>query len=196
MLGPAPAAEAIHGGPLSGAYRGATWDTQGLFAARASTQMLKMLAVRRLFQHHDFVMLTETHSNGGGLLGYYPPTGAAALWSSGTAARAGVDILLKDGFVKQFACQPTAWEESSPGRLARLRLSGSQGRLDLVVGYFPTGARRPWAGQRRRDLHGCRNSRRTTIRHHSQPRAQRTSASRAWWTALAGLRVGRTRPGP
>ncbi len=74
--------------------------------------------------------------------------GFAAFWSLGTAARAGVGIFLKDAFLKQFGCGQPAWEEVTPGRLARLRLRGPHGNLDVIVGYFATGARRlmqaPW----------------------------------------------------
>lgn len=129
-------------GQFAGTYRGVTWNAQGLFMAKASAQQCKRLAVQKLLRNRDFVMITETHSEPGGLLGYRPLQGTTAYWSSGTAARAGVGIVLTNAFLQKFDSQPH-WDEPCPGRLARLRLRGPQGGLDLVVAYFPTGTRRP-----------------------------------------------------
>ena len=38
VLSRAPPAEAVHGGPFSGTYRGVIWNAQGLFMARAPGQ--------------------------------------------------------------------------------------------------------------------------------------------------------------
>ena len=87
-------------------------------------------------------MLAETHVTEGSARGYEDLPGTTSYWAPGTAARAGVGIVIQNAFLHNFQLQSPDWLVLEPGRLAALRLSESLGRLDLVVGYLPTGTRR------------------------------------------------------
>ncbi len=86
----------------------------------------------------DVLMLSEAHVTAGEQAAWKPPTGYTAKWSVGTAARAGVGLLLRDEFLSQFDPDPE-WEEPVPGRAALLKLRGDKGALDIWTLYFATG---------------------------------------------------------
>ena len=87
-------------------------------------------------------MLAETHVTEGSARGYEDIPGTTSYWAPGTAARGGVGSVIQSAFLKNFQLQTPDWLVLEPGRLAALRLSGTLGRPDLVVGYLPTGTRR------------------------------------------------------
>ena len=84
-------------------------------------------------------MLAETHGTDGTQQAYTPPAGTRAYWSAGTAARAGVGLLIRESFLERFQLHPPSWEVLDEGRLACLHLQGQEGSLDLFACYFPTG---------------------------------------------------------
>ena len=118
-------------------------------------------------------MLGETHGTEGSQLAYSPPRGSVAFWAAGTAARAGVGIIVRQAFVDRFQAAPPCWEALVPGRLGRLRLVGADGCLDLFAAYFPSGRTAPLAGQAHQDgarpapsLRRQRDSLRDVLKQH------------------------------
>ena len=49
-------------GPYAGAVSIATWNAQGLFAARAASRRAKRAQVLSLLRDHDVLIVTERHS--------------------------------------------------------------------------------------------------------------------------------------
>lgn len=144
----------LHEGPYSGDFNGAAWNSRGYFVSTVAGQARKRLQVTRILHTRDFVMLEEAHCTPGGILGHREIPGTRSWWSCGTAARAGVGIILKEAFLQQFSLAEPDWLELEPGRLARLRLRGGAGVLDLFVAYFPTGTRKRLHGDSgEEDLH-------------------------------------------
>jgi len=132
----------IHEGPYSDDFSGVCWNSQGYFMAKVAGQARKKLAVGKLIQGRDFAMLTEAHCTPGTILSYRDISGTRSWWSCGEAARAGVGIILQETFLRKFCLAEPEWLEVEAGRLARLRLKGPCGVLDLLVAYLPTGTRR------------------------------------------------------
>jgi hypothetical protein len=101
--------------------------------ARSHGHAAKRLLVSRLLAKRDFLMITEAHATAGGSLAFKDLPGTVSWWSSGTAARAGVGIIVKNSFISKFGLQAPVWAEVEPGRLAVLSLCGDDGNLDLAV---------------------------------------------------------------
>ena len=95
-------------------------------------------------ENNHFVGLQETHSTQGGVDAATHLSRTLAFWSHGTSHQAGVGLVLRDDFLKQFnQCDTeTDWEEVVPGRVAILHLRGPTGSLDIVIAYLHTGAAR------------------------------------------------------
>ena len=87
-------------------------------------------------------MLAEAHATPGGIQTHVDIQNTRSWWAPGTAARAGVGIILHNRFLDKFMSAPPNWVILDPGRLAVLQLKGNSGSLDILVGYFPTGTRR------------------------------------------------------
>ena len=69
-----------------------------------------------------------------------PPPETTAWWSQGpVCGQAGVGIIVKNNFLKNFE-QPPKLVYIWRGRAAKLCLRGPAGSLDLIVTYFPSGA--------------------------------------------------------
>ena len=117
-----------------GEYHGALWNAQGYFMARAAAQTRKRRQATLLTARRDFLLLSETHSTRGGELAYVDIRGTRSWWSAGTAARAGVGVIVKESFLERFNSAVPQWLVLEPGRLAALRLVGEQGSLDILVG--------------------------------------------------------------
>jgi hypothetical protein len=110
--------------------------------AKVAGHAAKRHAVQRLLLRRDFVILSETHVTEGSRLAYTDLPGTSSWWSCGTAARAGVGIVVKKAFLEKFGLQAPRWEEHEPGRLASLQLYGAEGALDITACYMPTGVAR------------------------------------------------------
>ena len=95
----------------------------------------------RLASEHDFTILSETHGVSGKEDALKLPGHLTAFWSHGTASIAGVGLIVHNDFLKQFdKVDPNRdWIRIVPGNVARLRLRGPSGALDLFCVYFPTG---------------------------------------------------------
>ena len=99
-----------------------------------SRQLLKMLA------RHDFGTVSETHGTRGKQLTYRLPKEYEVHWSHRTAQAAGAAIILKKSFRAKFASfQEGDFVKLIQGRVARLRLHGPQGSLDIYAVYMHTG---------------------------------------------------------
>ena len=115
----------------------------GLFAACSQSRADKSAQVRQLLRDHDVVIITETHStpegealdtrNGQAYFGEFP-----AFWAHGSAARAGVGVVVTEAFLRRF--DHTAWRVLVPGRAGELWLNGGTGDLSIFAVYFATGA--------------------------------------------------------
>ena len=126
--------------PFIGDYKGFSWNAQALMAANTQLQCKKGHYLTKLIHSHDFGMVYETHGTKGKGIAYTAPTGCTAFWSHLSAQQAGIGILLHNDFLAQFAkTKDTDWEEIEAGRLARLRLRGPGGDLDLWAVYLATG---------------------------------------------------------
>ena len=129
--------------PYSGNYRGCFWNAQALWAARTSSQNAKFGLLARLLDTHDFAGIVETHGTDGKVRAGHLPSGTVAFWSHLSARHAGVGLILKQDFLKNFhPVERDHWKELEPGRLAVLRLTGPLGNLDLFVAYLATGGYR------------------------------------------------------
>ena len=129
-------------GPYVGDYEGAAWNAQGFFMAGAAGHASKRWCAQRLLRQRDFLIITEAHVTEGARLGFTDLPGTTSWWSPGTAARAGVGIVVKHSFLHRFRLASPEWLEVEPGRLAVLRLCGASGGLDLIACYMPTGVAR------------------------------------------------------
>ena len=110
--------------------------------AKVAGHAAKRHAAQRLLLRRDFLILSETHVTEGSRLACTNLPGTASWWSCGTAARAGVGIVVKKTFLDKFGLQEPRWVEHEPGRLASLHLIGAEGALDITACYMPTGVAR------------------------------------------------------
>lgn len=127
-------------GPYVGGYSGAFWNAQVAYAADVSRQTPKQRYVTPLIKKRDFVGLAETHNTTGKDTTAFKRPGVSAFWAHGTNSTAGIGLLVRDSFLRNF--NPTvegAWSIICPGRIGRLRLEGAQGCLDIYVLYLTTG---------------------------------------------------------
>ena len=126
-------------GPYVGDYSGVLWNAQGFFMSTAAGHMRKRWFVQRLLKQRDFCVLCEAHVTDGARRGFTDLPGTQSWWSEGTAARAGVGVIVTNAFLQKFTLAEPEWLELEPGRLAVLRLWGASGCLDVVSCYMPTG---------------------------------------------------------
>ena len=128
--------------PFSGDYKGATWNTQALFAAKCHRQFKKRKVAMKLIQDHDFVCFQETHSQEGSARALTLPDDCVAIWSNGTTRQAGVGIVIKHSFLKLFNDINIGRdvEVIEPGRVFILHLQGPLGNLDVNCSYFDAGS--------------------------------------------------------
>ena len=110
--------------------------------AKTAAHAEKRRWARRLLRRRDFIVLSEAHVTKGAKLAYTDLPGTSSFWSCGTAARAGVGVIVQKSFLAKFELRPPEWLEPAPGRLATLRLSGVSGNLDIIACYLPTGVAR------------------------------------------------------
>ena len=129
-------------GPFVGDYKGSTWNSQGFFATKAMQHWRKRRYLSQLIARSDFVLLSETHGTVGSQAAFTDLPGTKSFWSAGSAARAGVGIVVQESFLARFDSTTPHLVELLPGRLAKLPLRGIDGALDIIVAYFPTGTRR------------------------------------------------------
>jgi len=100
-----------------------------------------MRRVIKLASGNDFTIVSEAHCLSGRADAMRLPSHLTALWSNGTASVAGIGLILHRDFLKKFVTIDPGrdWVEVIPGRVAILKLRGSQGALDIVCAYLPTG---------------------------------------------------------
>ena len=117
---------------------------QALFARKRLRQFDKDRHVRRLLRCRDFLAIVDTHGLEGGTAAWQCPSDCEARFSLGTTSRAGVGVIVKRDFLRQFNTTPPVWQHTMPGRSAVLRLWGRTGALHLHV------VLRLWIGQKER----------------------------------------------
>ena len=124
--------------PYNGDYTCSSWNTQALFAAKVHSQCKKRRVAMSLINKHDFTCYQETHSQDGSAKAFNLPQGHVAIWSHGTTRQAGIGIVLKHSFLKQFnrVIPERDFDVIIPGRAAILRLSGPLGNLDIACVYM------------------------------------------------------------
>ncbi len=83
------------------AYYGAPKNAQGLWMAKTAAQARKRIKAYRLLVNGDFLMQSEAHSTDGGAQAAVNLPGNRSWWASGTAARAGVGIIVKEACLWQ-----------------------------------------------------------------------------------------------
>ena len=138
---PAAPVRPLRDGQYTGDITITTWNAQALFASNPVRHGLKAAYVHRLMLKTDVLLVTETHGTETGNATWRPPPGCSAWWSQGpTAGHSGVGFVIKDEFLRNFE-HPPRLHHIWRGRAAKLCLRGSQGALDLVVVYFPSGSR-------------------------------------------------------
>ena len=87
--------------PYTGAYKGFCWNSQALFAAEVQNQSKKINYACKLLESHDFGTFSETHVTTGKEATTKFPAHLTSFWSAGTAAEAGVGIILTNSFLKK-----------------------------------------------------------------------------------------------
>ncbi len=126
-------------GPYRGEFSASLWNAQAFFCDDATKFNAKKIYAKSLLDRADMLLLNETHGTDGGNKAWRPPIGTSAWWSAGpTTGRAGIGIIIKDAFLKQFSEAPI-WRVIWAGRAAILSLKGAVGSLDILVSYFHTG---------------------------------------------------------
>ena len=134
--------------PFLGDYSGCTWNAQALFAQEVSSQSSKMTVACNLARKYQILALQETHSTAGRVEGCLTGGGNVArlqrthklFWPHGSTTQAGVAIWVQNSLLEKFdAPDDNNWLEIIPGRVARLRLQGPAGALDIYVVYLQVG---------------------------------------------------------
>ena len=130
-----------HSWAYEGGWRGISWNSQALMSADPSRQKRKRAYLARLLRSRpDFILLQELHSTPGALATWQPPAGYRLWVSHGTAASAGIGILVSETFLRQFeAATNDNWLQIVPGRIGCLRLQGNSGCVDIWCVYLTTG---------------------------------------------------------
>ena len=67
--------------PFWGDFKGGTWNTRALFAAKAKIYAEKSRKAARIMQHHDFMCFQETHAEEGRTLAFNLPDSMCAVWA-------------------------------------------------------------------------------------------------------------------
>ena len=123
--------------PFEGDICGSSWNARAFFRKQGRRFNQKCKLLRSMLNSFDFVCLTDTHSTTESVQAFRNDARNQQFrswWSHETATRGGVGITVNMKFLDQFyRVEESDWEECIPGRLARLRLRGSQGRLDIWV---------------------------------------------------------------
>ena len=88
--------------PFQGAFRMITWSGQGLLAKDLALQDQKMRQLWRLCQNHDIIFIQETHSTPGAAAAWQHTLEFRPFYSHGDAATAGVIILIRESFLRDF----------------------------------------------------------------------------------------------
>ena len=154
--------------PYTGDHRSAFWNSQGLYATDPNKQERKWGYTAHLCNNRDIVGVAETHSNEGKAMGGHPPHDVTTFWSHGTNAVGGVGILINKTFLRNFnAPTESSWQHIIEGRVARLRLEGPKGNLDIYVLYLQSGND---SGDRQSRIKAA-----NTIARHMAPAAERLS---------------------
>ena len=122
----------------------ASWNAQALFAADPQRQHAKQIHLTILTANHDAILIQETHATTGTLAVWSPPPGTRLYSSNGTAKQAGVAILVTESFLGRFdpiskENEHRHWRHLEQGRVAKLKLTGPEGNLDLMVVYLQSG---------------------------------------------------------
>lgn len=79
---------------------------------------------------HDFLFAYETHGTLETITAAKPFRGCEAFWSPSSSSQAGVGIVLKESFVRNFnPIQPHDFVGVEPGRVAKRSLRGPEGFL-------------------------------------------------------------------
>ena len=86
-----------------------------------------------------------------------PPAGTRFFGSMGTAKQAGVAILVTEKFLNRFDTIPKEherrhWRHLDQGRVAKLKLSGPEGDLELIVTYLHSGQHKAERDHSRRQM--------------------------------------------
>ena len=84
--------------------------------------------------------MAETHSTEGKDLTARKWPGSRSFWSHGTHQVAGIGIIISNKFLAKLnPIKEEDWLEIIPGRVARLRLEGPAGNLDIYTTYLTSG---------------------------------------------------------
>ena len=110
-------------------------------AHSASAQSAKQNHAWQILEGHDFIALQETHGTAGKCDAMTVPRDCTAFWSNGTNHQAGIGLVLKRRFLREFnpIDQEKDWCELVPGRMASLYLNGPNGSLNVIVVYLDSG---------------------------------------------------------
>jgi exonuclease III len=128
--------------PYKGDWALASWNTQGLMAAKTFLQMAKRNKASSLASKKDILVMQETHGNLGKCRGFRNKVGYKAFWSNGPEGADGVGAWVKEEFLVKI-CNGGGgfeWLEVVPGSAAILRCWGSLGRIQIGIVYLPTGS--------------------------------------------------------
>ncbi|CAK0817329.1 unnamed protein product [Prorocentrum cordatum] len=130
-----------HGrGQFQGGFSMTFWNAQALFASDVYRFSAKSAHVHKLLQKSDICLITEAHGSETRNSTWRAPLGTTAWWSEGASAgRAGVGVVVRDSFLKQFSEQPLRvhmWR----GRAAKLCLRGPMGAFDIMVVHGHAGS--------------------------------------------------------
>ena len=93
--------------------------------------------VREILETHDFIGIQEAHSMEGRVKAFDNEFNLhfRSFWSHLSPRQGGVGLILTLKFLQQFDPDPV-WTDIVPGRVARLRLRGPCGSLDIFVCYL------------------------------------------------------------
>jgi hypothetical protein len=128
--------------PYKGDWALASWNTQGLMAAKTFLQMAKRNKASNLASKKDIFVMQETHGNLGKCRGFRNKAGFRAFWSNGIDGADGVGAWVKEEFLAKICSGGGGheWLEVVPGSAAILRCWGPLGRIQIGIVYLPTGA--------------------------------------------------------
>ena len=139
---PPPSPAGARRGQFTGDVAVTTWNAQALFATDVFRFTAKSSYVGQLMRKSDICLITEAHGSETGNDTWRPPDGTTCWWStSSSLGMAGVGVVVKDDFLRQFSARPK-WVHIWRGRAAKLCLRGPLGSLDIVVIYGHAGNHR------------------------------------------------------
>ena len=87
--------------PYSGEFKGGTWNTQALFAAKVHVFHEKNRKAKAIMGNNDFTCFQETHALEGRTVAFTIPDCMCAV-ANGTARKGGIGIVLKREFLLKF----------------------------------------------------------------------------------------------